>query len=156
MQKTAIVKSLDCPDIKRKNAVIVETVSSLKCVSCSQACSKKESNIAAINSRNLPLKVNSVVTISTSRKQSTFEGLFSVLFPIAMAIAGFFLSNPVFKFIQLMLKKGDVSDIACPEGFKALLVLVFFFIASLCVLLVTRSNVLLVYPEITDVLEPER
>lgn len=155
MQKNAVVRSLESPDPKRQNVVIVEPVSSLKCVSCSMTCSKKQQNIAAINSRNFPLKVNSFVTISTSKKQQIFEGFVSILFPIGMAVAGFFLSNPAFRFFSNLIKKDGAVNTVCPENIKALIVIVLFALASLTVLLLTRSNTFLVYPEITDVIEPE-
>lgn len=155
MQKNAIVRSLESPDSKRKDVVIVEPVSSLKCVSCSLSCSKRQQTMQAINSKKLPLKVNSFVVISTSKKQSVFEGLVSIAFPIAMAVAGFFLANPVYGFIFNLIKKDGAVNAVCPEGLKALIVIVLFALASLTVLLVTRSNLLLVYPEVTDVIEPE-
>ena len=153
MQKNAIVRSLEAQDSKRQNVVIVEPISSLKCGTCNLSCSKRQKTITAINSKNLPLKVNSFVVISTSKAQSVFEGLVSILFPILMAVSGYFLSNPLY-FSKLIKKDGTVGTV-CPEGLKALIVLLLFAVASLCVLLITRSNTLLVSPEITDVIEPE-
>lgn len=155
MQKNAIVRSLESPDSKRQNVVIVEPVSSLKCGTCSLSCSKRQQTMAAINSKNLPLKVNSFVVISTSKAQSVFEGLVSILFPILMAVSGYFLSNPLYRFFSNLIKKDGTVSTVCPESLKALIVLFLFAAASLCVLLITRSNTLLVYPEVTDVIEPE-
>ena len=99
--------------------------------------------------------INSFVVISTSKAQSVFEGLVSILFPILMAVSGYFLSNPLYSFFSKLIKKDGTVGTVCPEGLKALIVLLLFAVASLCVLLITRSNTLLVSPEITDVIEPE-
>ena len=155
MQKNAIVRSLEAQNSKRQNVVIVEPISSLKCGTCNLSCSKRQKTITAINSKNLPLKVNSFVVISTSKAQSVFEGLVSILFPILMAVSGYFLSNPLYSFFSKLIKKDGTVGTVCPEGLKALIVLFLFAVASLCVLLITRSNTLLVSPEITDVIEPE-
>lgn len=155
MQKNAIVRSLESPDKKRKNVVLVEPISSLKCVGCAQACSKNQQTIAAINSKELALKVNSIVKISTSKRQQIFEGFVSIFIPIAAAIVGFFVSNPIFSFFANIANNDSTVAAVCPESFKALMVIIFFAIASLCVLFMSRSNLFLTYPEITDVLELE-
>lgn len=159
MQKNAIVRSLQSPDAKRPNVVIVEPLASMECASCSQSCSKKGQTLPAINSRGLDLKVNSIVTISTSKKQAAIESAVSLFFPIAMAVTGFFLSNPLFRFFSSLfnetIKKGSTIDAACPEGLKALIVIIFFALASLTVLLLTRGRVFMIYPEITDVTGPK-
>lgn len=155
MKKNGIVRSLEAPDTKRKNAVVVEPLSSMECAGCSQTCSKRNSYITAVNSRNLPIKINSLVKVASSKKQEAVEAFISLFFPVIMAIAGYFLSNPIYRLISGWIKKDSAFNAVCPEGAKALIVIIFFAVAVIAVLALTRSKLLLVYPEITDVLEPE-
>lgn len=105
MQKNGIVRSLEAPDTKRKNAVVVEPLSSMECAGCSQTCSKRNSYITAVNSRNLPIKINSLVKVASSKKQEAVEAFISLFFPVIMAIAGYFLSNPIYRLISGWIKK---------------------------------------------------
>ncbi len=155
MQKNAIVKNLEVPNDKKKNIVIVEPLSSLECASCNHNCKKRHSFILAVNNKNFPLKINSIVKISTSKKQELFETIVSLSIPIFMAFLGFMLSNPIYRTIIRLIKKDGTLNAVCPEGTKAFIVIIFFSLAVLFVLILTRSKAFLIYPEITDVLEPE-
>lgn len=155
MQKNAIVRSLETPDAKKKNLVIVEPISFTECAGCTQACSKRNSNIAAVNVKNFKLKPGYLVTIATSKVHEAVEGIIALCFPVIMAVTGFFLSNPIFQFIQKNIKKDGTSNAVCPEGFKALIVVIFFALAAFIVLKISRAKFFPGYPEITDVLEQE-
>ena len=155
MQKNAIVKSTVSPDPKRSNVVIVEPVAFTECASCSQSCTKRGRTLPVLNSQNFTLKPGSLVIIASSKVEEAVESIVALIFPILMSIAGFFLSNPIFQAVSRIIKKGGTSNAACPEGIKALIVILFFALASFIVFKVTRSGVLLIYPEIKDVLEPE-
>lgn len=72
-----------------------------------------------------------------------------------MAFLGFMLSNPIYRTIIRLIKKDGTLNAVCPEGTKAFIVIIFFSLAVLFVLILTRSKAFLIYPEITDVLEPE-
>lgn len=154
MQKNAIVRSIDS-DQKTKKIVIVEPVAFTECAGCSQICSKKQQTIPAINKKNFQLKPGSLVIISTTKMQEAIESIVSLVFPIAMAIAGYFLSDPIFAFISRLIKKDGIQNTVSPEGIKALIVIIFFGLASFLVLKITRSKIAFNYPEITNVLEQE-
>ena len=97
------------------------------------------------------LKEGSLVIIKSSKVQEALESIICLLFPIASAILGFCLSNPIYN----LIKKGGTPGTACPEGIKSLIVLIFFILASAAVYMLSRARKLLIYPEITDVLEQE-
>ena len=87
--------------------------------------------------------------------QEAIESIVSLVFPIAMAVAGYFLSDPIFAFISRLIKKDGIQNTVSPEGIKALIVIIFFGLASFLVLKITRSKIAFNYPEITNVLEQE-
>lgn len=154
MEQNAIVRALDAPDTKRKNAVVVEPLSSMDCAGCSQACAKRHSYLTVLNLKNFQLKINSLVKISISKKQEKTDALISIFFPIIMAIAGYLLSNPIFTWIMKLIKKDSAFDAVCPEGTKALITVIFAAIAVFAVLTMAKHRLTVSYPEITDVIEP--
>ena len=151
MQKNAIVRSLNYPDSKNKNTVLVEPIAFTECASCHENCSRKGYTVPATNIHNFNLKEGSLVIIKSSKVQEALESIICLLFPIASAILGFCLSNPIYN----LIKKGGTPGTACPEGIKSLIVLLFFILASAAVYMLSRARKLLIYPEITDVLEQE-
>ena len=151
MQKNAIVRYLNKKDSKNKNTVIVEPIAFTECAACHEKCSRKGYTVPAVNIHNFDLKEGSLVIIKSSKVQEALESIICLLFPIASAILGFCLANPIYS----LIKKGGTPDTACPEGLKSLIVLVFFVLASLLVYILSRARKLLIYPEITDVLEQE-
>ncbi|MCR5613099.1 SoxR reducing system RseC family protein [Treponema sp.] len=155
MQKNAIVKSTTSPDPKRSNIVLVEPVAFTECAHCTQSCTKRGKIFPAVNSQNLPLKAGSLVIIASSKVEEFIESIVSLVFPIVMAVAGYLLSNPIFNLVTKIIKKSGTQNAACPEGIKALIVILFFGLAAFIVLKITHSGMLLIYPEIKDVLEQE-
>lgn len=152
MQKNAIVRD-PAPEQKNKSIVIVEPLAFTECAGCAQACKKRSPTVPALNKHNFPLETGSPVIISTSKLHETLESIISLIFPIAAAVAGYALSNPLFRFASSLFKKNIPPDITCPEGIKALIAAVFFAIAAFLVLKITRSRAVYGCPEITDVLE---
>ncbi|MBP5403350.1 MAG: SoxR reducing system RseC family protein [Treponema sp.] len=155
MKKNAIVRKINTDDPKRKNIVIVEPIAYTECAGCHENCSKKGNLIPAANTQNLSLKEGSLVIISSSKTQEALESIIFLLFPIVSAITGFVLSNPIYSFFMNLKKSGTLST-ACPESIKAVIVLLFFASASLLVFILSRTKKLMLYPEITDVLEQGR
>lgn len=155
MQKNAIVRNINSTDSKKQNVILVEPIAFAECAHCHENCSKNGHTLYAVNPHGFEIKNGSLVIITTSKIQEAIESIVALLFPIGMAIAGFFLSNPIYALFSKIKKSGTLST-ACPEGTKSLIVILFFALAALIVLLITRARKLLVYPEITDVLEQAR
>lgn len=153
MNKNAIVRSIESPFADKKNIVIVEPIAFTQCSTCTQTCSKRSVTLPAVNKNNFPLKVGSLVIISTSKVQEGIESFISLVFPIMMAILGYICSNPIFLQLRKFFITGIFSNQNCPEGFKALCVILFFAIATFIVLRGFKTKVHFVYPEITNVLE---
>ncbi|MBQ0002390.1 MAG: SoxR reducing system RseC family protein [Treponema sp.] len=152
MQKNAIVRNINSTDSKKRNVILVELIAFTECAHCHESCSKKGHILSAVNPHGFEIKNGSLVIITTSKIQEALESIIALLFPIGMAVTGFFLSNPIYNFFK-NIKKSGISNAACPEGIKSLIVILFFALAAFIVLIATRAKKLLVYPEITDVLE---
>lgn len=151
MQKNAIVKKLNI-NSKKQNLVLVEPVSFSECASCKQACNKRGILVEAVNKKNLPLKEGSLVLIASSKSLEAIESIISLVFPILMAILGYILSTKIYSFLQKFIHTSMMQSATCPEGIKALCVVLFFALSSLLVLKITRRKNLFFYPEITNVL----
>ncbi|MBQ0162094.1 MAG: SoxR reducing system RseC family protein [Treponema sp.] len=152
MQKNAIVHDVNSTDSKNRKVILVEPIAFAECAHCHENCTKRIQTLFAVNPKNFEIKNGSLVIISTSKIQEAIQSIISLVFPIVMAIAGFVLSNPIYSFFQ-SIKKSGASSTACPEGTKSLIVILFFSLASFIVLITSRARKLLIYPEITDVLE---
>lgn len=152
MQKNAIVRDINSTDSKKQNVILVEPIAFAECAHCHENCTKRIQTLYAVNPQNFEIKNGSLVIISTSKIQEAVQSIISLVFPILMAIAGFILSNPIYRLFSSIKKSGTLST-ACPEGTKSLIVILFFAVASSIVLVISRSKKFLIYPEITDVLE---
>lgn len=152
MQKNAIVRDVNSIDSQKRKVILVEPIAFAECAHCHENCTKRIQTLFAVNPKNFEIKNGSLVIISTSKIQEAIESIIALLFPIGMAVTGFFLADPLFKFFAGIKKSGTLST-ACPEGTKSLIVIIFFAIAAAIVLTFSRAKKFLTYPEITDVLE---
>ena len=122
MSRTAIVISVEASNLS------VLPVSKLECASCSAPCIKKQEAVPASNPKGLSLKAGELVYIEANSRRQRAEALFSLLFPFLSALAGYFAAAPLAASFS-----GRAAD-----GVRALAVLVFLFISSALVLLLTR------------------
>ncbi len=122
MSRTAVVLSVEGPSIS------VLPVSKLECASCSASCGNKQAAVVVSNPRGFPLRVGELVYIEANARRQALEALFSLLFPFLSAVGGYFAAGPLASRLT-----GRASD-----GLRAAFVLLFLFLSSALVLLVTR------------------
>ncbi len=123
----------------------IEAVSLISnaCINCEDSlCAKQGKTFMAINKKNLPVQENSVVRIEVSRISRGIQGVFSLLFPILSAVAGYIFAP------EISIKYG----VELTENFMALCVAAAFSVSSLLVLIISRSSLHFSLPEITQVL----
>lgn len=104
--------------------------------------SKAHAKIEVINPNKLPVQVGSKISVGLPRKQEAITGLIALFTPIAAAVAGFFISEPMAE----LLKK------QCTEIFKALSISVCFLIACAFILATSRSTPTIVKLQINEIL----
>lgn len=137
MRDFAIVKSIDGQKIE-----VVSLISDA-CVTCNSIdCAKQGISFHVLNKKNLPLEENSIIRIGFSRTLKGILGLLSLLFPIASSVAGFFLT-PFFA--------GRLGFELTPSS-QACLVGLFFTLASLIVILISRTDIHLTHPEVIQIM----
>lgn len=112
------------------------------CASCSAGCSKKKLCFEISNPKQLEVKKGEAVLIGASKKMQALQGAVSLLFPVACAVAGYLLAPA----LMPLFGKTEADDA------KAVFVLLFFFLASLAVFIVTRRFPIPGKPEIIEVL----
>lgn len=122
MSRTAVILSVD------GGSVSVLPVAKPECASCAASCGNKQEAITVSNPKGFSLKVGDVVSIETNGRRQAVEALFSLLFPFLSAVAGYFAAGP------LALRFGGKSG----DGIRAVAVLLFLFLSSFVVLVVTR------------------
>jgi hypothetical protein len=84
------------------------------CISCAESsCAKRGRPFPVDNPRNFPITTGSVVSVSARASATVAQGFFSLCFPLAAAVGGFFAVGP------LALALGHTPT----EGLKALGVL---------------------------------
>lgn len=137
MRDFAIVKGIDGQKIE-----VVSLVSDA-CVMCNSIeCARQGKSFHVINKKNLPLHEDSIIRIGFPRVLSGILGLFSLLFPIASSVAGFFLT-PYF---------AQKFDFAVTPSSQACLIGIFFVASSLLVFIGSRTDIHLTHPEVIQVI----
>ncbi len=122
MSRSAVVLSAEA------GSVSVLPVMKLECASCSASCGNKQESVSASNPRGFSLKAGDIVYIETNARRQAMEALFSLLFPFVSAIAGYFAAGP------LASRFAGISG----DGIRAVFVLLFLFLSSAVVIVVTR------------------
>lgn len=138
MKITAVVVST------QNNTISVSPIQKEGCAACTAECKHKSNSFVTANPFHLQVKTGDLVLIENSRKSQALQGIFSLLFPIASAILGYFL---VPKIAHLFGKESG-------DGFRALGVLVFLLLASLIVYITSRTILPPERPQISSVLNP--
>ena len=123
MKKNALVTAIEGEDI-----FVVPLIKS-ECAGCAAGCDKRGAAFAVSNSRGLDIKVGDTVKLASASLKENVRGLISLLFPVASAVAGYFLAAPI----------ASLWGKTAGEGTRALCVLGFLFVAAGIVLLSTRS-----------------
>lgn len=113
------------------------------CINCnSPTCAKKGTPFLASNPHNYPLKPGDVVKIEAPVAIQIAQGLFSLILPILGAVAGFFLSEPVFTALGK-----EVT-----EGMRAAGVLIMLGLTSGVIFFLSKTLLKLSKPQVTVVL----
>ncbi len=134
MHDTAVVTAIS------KDGVTVIPLITNACLSCKEGCAKRGHPFSALNSKNLPVKIGSIVKIGTFKKNEVLQGLFSLVFPILCAAAGYFAATPA----------AGAFGIQVSEGLQALFVLLGLALSTMLVFLLSRNMIHLIRPEIIE------
>lgn len=120
-----------------KNALIVKIEESkitatelakTDCLTCTAGCAKMGHQITVTNPKGLEIKEGSLVSLVSSKKAQAVQGIISLLLPVLCAFAGYFFS-PVL---------ASAFGKTISEDFRAVFVLLFLFLSSAAVFVVTR------------------
>ncbi|MBR4004571.1 MAG: SoxR reducing system RseC family protein [Treponema sp.] len=139
MKITAVVVST------QNNTISVTPLKKAGCASCTAECGHKSNSFVTANPFNLPVKTGDIVMIENSRKTQALQGIFSLVFPVASAVAGYFLMP---KIAHLFGKESG-------DGFRAIGVLAFLLLASLIVYISSRTFLPPERPQISSIVNSQ-
>ena len=135
MHDTAFVSSID-----GKKIIVVPLIKGA-CLSCKQGCAKRGNPFEVINPHDLPVKVNSIVKIGTSKREEFFQAFSTIVFPIFCAVLFYFCS------VLIGVKFGKkVSD-----GLKSFVTLLGFATGALIAFFSAKIRKNLSLAEITEI-----
>ena len=137
MRDFAIVRKIDGQKIE-----VVSLISDA-CVACNNiSCAREGKSFHVINRKNFPLQENTIIRIGFPRILRGILGLVSLLIPIASSVLGFSLT-PYFS---------RQFDFAVTPSSQACMTGIFFLVAVILVLIVSRTDIHLSHPEVIQVL----
>lgn len=113
-----------------------------ECACCSAACSKKDNAFEVSNPKDMEVSQGSLVIICATKLIQVLQGVIALFFPFICAVLGYVLAPDIMSFF-----KKPISNDA-----KALFVLLFLFVSSLIVFIVTRIFPIPGKPQIVEVL----
>jgi len=77
------------------------------CINCNESsCAKRGSAFPVDNPYKLPVSCGDIVSITAKKSATAMQGFFSLLFPIACAVAGFALAAPLSRALNTSLSEG--------------------------------------------------
>ncbi len=135
MTEKAIIVKID------DEKIYASYCSSEKCSACSSECEKKKTIFEVENPNHKLLKAGMSVLISASKRNQVIQGLLALFVPFLCSIIGY-VSSP---YIMTFFGKRISSDA------KAVFVLLFLFVSSFAVFVITRKYPIPGRPEIIDV-----
>lgn len=124
------------------NRILATRIEKDECASCAAGCSKKDNSFEISNPAEIKVSVGSIAIIRANKKIQAVQGIISLMFPFLCAVAGY-ISAP---HIMSLFGK-TISDDA-----RAVFVLLFLFVSSAIVFIVTRKYPVPGKPEIAEVL----
>lgn len=136
MHDTALVVSIE------KDEITVIPLIKNACLSCKEGCAKRGNPFQVVNPLQLPVKINSIVKIGTTKQKELKQTLSSIVFPSICALAAYFLS--------LFIEK-NAGKIFASDGMHALFTLLGFVSGAALIYLIARNKKNLEQPEITEV-----
>ena len=80
MYDTAFVSSIE------NDKIIVIPLIKGACLSCKQGCAKRGNPFEVVNPKKLPVKLNSIVKIGSSKKAELFQAVPAIVFPLMCAV----------------------------------------------------------------------
>jgi len=126
-----------------KNKALIMPMITDACISCnSSSCAKNGEPFWVDNSKNLPIEVGSIVSVSENLSSKTGQGMFSIIFPIVVSIIFCILGG------NLALRMAPTSK----ELFQVLGVLLGIVLSSTIVLLIGKVRKPLQQAEINEIL----
>ena len=126
------------------DAILVVPLLTDTCINCAESsCARRGSPFPVDNPRELPVKSGSVVSVAAKKRASAAQAVFSLLFPIAAAAAGYAASPAL----------SAALGAALSEAFKAVCVLAGLVCAAAVVLAVQRVSARQTRAEISAVIK---
>ena len=113
------------------------------CATCSASCAKAEKKIEVKNPHKYPLKVGSLVYLSSSPSTQIVQGIISLLFPFLSALSGFFCASPIARALHSEHK----------DSVQAVCVLLFLFLSSFIVMIYSRLHPQQGMPEVCQMID---
>lgn len=136
MTKKAYIVSTD------NGRILAAHLDRAECAGCRAACDKKPAPFEVANPKGMAVTRGSLVLICASRLVQALQGGISLLFPFVCAVLGYMLAPAI-----MALFRKSISNDA-----KALFVLLFLFVSSLIVFILTRVFPIPGKPQIVEVL----
>lgn len=134
MHDTAFVSSIE------NDKITVVPLIKGACLSCKQGCAKRGNPFEVINPRNLPVKLNSIVKIGSSKKAELFQAVSSIVFPVTCAVL-FYCGVLLFE---------NYSGKIISDGLKSFVSLSGFAIGALAAYIFARTKKNLAQGEILE------
>ena len=126
----------------KQKRIFASLASGEECSSCHASCGKRSTCFEVANPKDVKVSERSCVLIAASKKNQALQGIVCLLFPVAVAFAGYFLTP---------LLTAVFGRTLSPDG-RAGGVLVFFFASCALVFFLTRKFPIPGKPEIVEVL----
>jgi hypothetical protein len=124
------------------DSILVMPLLTDTCINCAESsCAKRGTTFPVDNPQKFPVACGDVVSIAAKKRATAVQGFFSLLFPIAMAAAGYAAVTPV----------SYALNVVPSEGIKACAVLVGLAVAVGIVLVISRIAVKHTRAEISEI-----
>lgn len=117
------------------------------CIDCHSLCLYRGNPMTVSNRKHYDIKTGSIVKIGSARLIRAFFRLYALVFPLAAAIAAFFL----FPFVEALIPSFFKLKILPPDALKAGFVFASFLAGCGIVFIISRSNIHISKLEVREV-----
>lgn len=114
-----------------ERVILTPAEEAASCQTCGAQCASCDVHVEAVNPKKLPLAIGDEVIVVLSAKAESIRAIFSLAFPVTLAVAGFFLSKPV----SLFFFKTEAN-----ENFSALCAFLFAVAGGALTLLFSKLH----------------
>lgn len=113
------------------------------CINCnSPTCAKRGTPFQASNPHDFQLKSGDIVKIEAPASIQIAQGLFSLILPIASAVAGYFLAEPI----------ASLFGVPVTESMRAAGVIIFLALTTGAIFILSKTWLKLSKPQVTAVI----